>query len=98
MRCGGRSGAGMGQVSITINGRTHRLRCDDGEEARVLALADHVRRRLDDVRAAHGQVGEERMLLMAALLVCDEFFDARDRAEMAEASAAAAGVVRPRGR
>ena len=67
----------MGQVTVTLNGRTYRLRCGDGEEERLIALADHVRGKLDTLVAQYGQAGDDRLLLMAALLIADELWDAR---------------------
>ena len=75
----------MGQVSVTMNGRTFRLRCDDGEEERLLSVADHVRGHVDRLIGQHGQIGDERLLLMAAILITDEFFEQRDRMGMAPA-------------
>lgn len=69
----------MGQVTVTLNGRTYRLRCEDGEEQRLLALAEHVRGKIDSLVAQFGQIGEDRLLLMASLLVADELFDTRDQ-------------------
>jgi cell division protein ZapA len=69
----------MGHVTLTLNGRAYRLRCDDGEERRLVALADHVRGKVDALVAEFGQVGDDRLLLMAALLVADEYFEARER-------------------
>jgi cell division protein ZapA len=68
----------MGQVAITLNGRSYRLRCGDGEEQRLFALAEHVRAKLDDLTREFGQVGDDRLLLMAALLIADELFDLRE--------------------
>lgn len=70
-------GGGMGHVAVTLNGRTYRMRCDDGQEQRLFALADHVRAKVDGLVREFGQVGEDRLLLMAALLVADEVFDLR---------------------
>src|SRR5262245_25616575 len=67
----------MGQVTVTLNGRTYRLRCGDGEEPRLLELAEYVRQRIDALAAEFGQVGDERLLLMALLLITDELWDAR---------------------
>lgn len=67
----------MGQVTITLNGRSYRLRCGDGEEARLLELADYVAGRLSSLAAEFGRVGDERLLVMTALLIADELFDAR---------------------
>lgn len=67
----------MGQATITLNGRTYRLRCGDGEEPRLLALAAHVRDKIERLASEFGQVGDDRLMVMAALLVTDELFDAR---------------------
>jgi cell division protein ZapA len=83
----------MGQVAIRVNGRTYRLRCGDGEETRLLALAAHVGDKVDSLVKDYGQIGEERLMLMAALLVCDEYFEARERANAAT-PAASGGAVR----
>ena len=69
----------MGQVTVTLNGRTYRLSCGDGEEERLLSLAGHVRERIEALSTEFGHAGDDRLLLMAALLVTDELFDARDR-------------------
>ena len=59
----------MGQVTVTLNGRTYRLRCGDGEEPRLLELADHVRGKVDELTRQFGQIGDERLLVLAALLI-----------------------------
>ena len=89
----------MGQVTVTLNGRTYRLRCGDGEEARLLQLAGHLEQRIDSLAAEFGQVGDERLLLMAALLIADELWDMRERlqqydADPAEDAGNLDGVVR----
>lgn len=73
----------MGQVTVTLNSRTYRLRCGDGEEERLLLLAEHVRAKLDELVAEFDQCGDDRLLLMTALLVTDELWDARTKAERA---------------
>ena len=78
----------MGQVTVTLNGRTYRLRCEDGEEQRLLALAEHVKAKLDWLVSEFGQIGEDRLLLMASLLVADELFETRERTTALESAAA----------
>jgi len=68
----------MRQVTVTVNGRTYRLSCGDDEEERLQRLADYVAGKVDELAGEFGQVGEERLLLMAALLIGDELFDARE--------------------
>jgi cell division protein ZapA len=67
----------MGQVAITLNDRTYRLVCDDGEEDRLVDLAQIVKGKIDALRADVGHVGDERLMLMAALLIADELVEAR---------------------
>ena len=72
----------MGQVSVTLNGRTYRLACEEGEEERLLELATHVKERVEHLTLEFGQVGDDRLLLMAALLVADELWDTRRALEV----------------
>lgn len=69
----------MGQVAVKLNGKTYHLRCGDGEEQRLAVLAAHVNDRIEALAAEFGQVGDERLMLMAALLTADELLDTRDR-------------------
>ncbi len=67
----------MAEVVITFNHRTYRFACGEGEEERLRAIAAYLKTKLDALSAEHGQVGDERLVLMAALLIADELFDAR---------------------
>ncbi|MAF49140.1 MAG: cell division protein ZapA [Rhodospirillales bacterium] len=62
----------MAKVSVTINNRKYEIACDDGQEAHLSRLAQYVDRRVDELVAAVGQVGDARLLVMASLLVADE--------------------------
>jgi cell division protein ZapA len=80
----------MAQVTVALNGRSYRLRCGDGEEGRLADLANHVSRRIDDLALEFGQYGDQRLLVMATLLIADEMLDLRAEvgrleAELAEA-------------
>ncbi len=76
----------MGQVTVTINGRSYRLRCGDGEESRLAMLADNLSLRVDRLAMDFGQHGDERLLIMAALLATDELLDAKSRLQALEAA------------
>lgn len=69
----------MAQVTITLNGRTYRLQCGDGEEPRLIELADVVRGKLQSLVSEFGQAGDDRLLLMTALLIADELLETRAR-------------------
>ena len=74
----------MGQVAINVNGRSYRFDCGDGEEARLKELAASVKGRVDTLVREYGSVGDERLMLMAALLITDELWDARASLEAAQ--------------
>lgn len=65
----------MPLVNVMINGRAYTIACDDGEETHLKELAAHVDVKAREVLGSVGQVGETRMLLMAALLLADEHHD-----------------------
>lgn len=90
----------MGQVTVSVNGRSYRLVCGDGEEARVRELAALLSSRVDTLVGQLGQAGEPRLLLMAGLLLADELLDTRAKldealAEAAEALRATLAVANP---
>ncbi len=69
----------MGQINVTINGQDYKLACRDGEEERLGSLAKYVSDKTESLVESLGQVGETRILLMAALLVADELADAEEK-------------------
>jgi len=68
----------MPQVSLTIGKKTYRLSCEEGEEPRIHALASHFAARADELGERYPRMPSDQLFLMAALLVTDELFEARD--------------------
>ena len=68
----------MGQVVVTVNGRAFPIACADGEEARTRRLAQYLDSKVADFVQAHGQVGEARLILLAALVIADELSEASE--------------------
>lgn len=66
----------MAIVTLTINGRSYEVTCDDGQESHLTKLAEHIDDRVQELAAAVGQVGEARLLVMASLLLADELYEA----------------------
>ena len=95
----------MGQVNLTVNGRPFAVTCDDGQEGRIRRLGQYVEAKVGEFVGSVGQVGEARLLLLAALVIADELADANEalrverngtraaEAETAAASDAAAGNI-----
>lgn len=87
----------MGQVAITLMGRSYRFVCGDGEEVRIKALGDYVRTKVDQLSRDLGRTTDDRLLVMAALMLADELFEAREASASAPASdTQVAAPTRPR--
>ncbi|HVH81511.1 MAG TPA: cell division protein ZapA [Stellaceae bacterium] len=68
----------MGQIVVTVNGRAFPLNCADGEEPRLRRLAAYVDGKIGEFAKIHGQIGEARLILLAALVIADELDDTND--------------------
>ncbi len=80
----------MGQVSVTVNGHPYKVACDDGQEPRIRRLAQYVDARVGEFVKNVGQVGEARLLLLAALVIADELSDANEALQQEQSRARAA--------
>jgi cell division protein ZapA len=70
----------MAQVSVTIDNRKYRLACNEGEEARLESLAGIIDSKIGELRASFGEIGDQRLVVMAALTIADNLAEARDEA------------------
>ena len=62
----------MGQVSVTLNGRTYRLECGSGEEAHLIELSEYLASHVETMKHKFGQVGHNRLIMMAAVMVTEQ--------------------------
>ncbi len=69
----------MPQVTISINGRVYRMGCDEGQEQMLLDLAQNIDGRIERYKTSFGEVGDMRLLLMAAMEMGDELGEMRRR-------------------
>ncbi|MBX9648401.1 MAG: cell division protein ZapA [Xanthobacteraceae bacterium] len=69
----------MSHINVTINGRQYRMACEEGQEVRLLKLAESLETRVGELRGKFGEIGDARLTVMAALTVCDELLDANQR-------------------
>lgn len=67
----------MAKAEITVHGRDYSVACAPGQEARLRDLARRLDQRVARIAEAVGEVGEERLLLVAALAMLDELDAAR---------------------
>ncbi len=69
----------MSHINVTINGRQYRMACEEGQEVRLLKLAENLETRIQSLRGKFGEIGDARLTVMAALTACDELVDAGNR-------------------
>lgn len=79
----------MATAVVVIAGRTYRMSCENGEEQRIEELARYVESKIESMRESFGEIGDQRILVMAALAIADEATDARSRAGEIESEIAA---------
>lgn len=75
----------MPQIVVTIDGKTYRMACAEGDEAHLEGLAASVDRRIAELRAGLGELGDQRLTVMAAIMASDELSDAQARVAELEA-------------
>lgn len=85
----------MAQVVVKVNGREFPLTCADGQETRTRRLAQYVDSKVAEFTKTVGQVGEARLILLAALVIADELSDANEalRLERSRQGAASGGAA-----
>ena len=81
----------MGQVVVKVSGRDFALSCPDGQEPRLRRLAQYVDAKTAEFAKNLGQVGEARLILLAALVIADELSDANEALQQERSRALAVG-------
>ena len=58
-----------------MNGRSYRMACDDGQEEHVVELGQRFDAAIEELRASVGEVGDQRLMVMAGILMTDRMLD-----------------------
>jgi cell division protein ZapA len=78
----------MGQVNVTISGKLYRMACDDGQEAHLTELAERLGATVEDLRQRFGEIGDQRLTVMAAITMADQYSETETRLAALEAEIA----------
>ena len=70
----------MAQVIITINDREYPIACENGQEARIMQLAQILDQKAQMLKSFSGKISENMLLAMIGILVADDLFEARKSA------------------
>ena len=75
----------MAQVSVTIAGRLYRMACGEGEEEHLQGLGRRLDAKIAELRGSFGEIGDQRITVMAALTMADQLAEAERRIAALEA-------------
>jgi cell division protein ZapA len=78
----------MAQVNVTISGKTYRMACDDGQEEHLGRLAERIDQLVERLRGEFGEIGDQRLTVMAAITLADQNAEAEGRLAQLEAKIA----------
>jgi len=69
----------MANVNIKFNGKEFLLSCDDGQEEHLEQLSINLNNKFDDLKNSLGNIGENKLLLIASIKVMDEYFETKKK-------------------
>jgi len=75
----------LAQVTVYISGRSYRMACEDGQEAQLRALAESFDHEINVLRSIFGEIGDQRLTVMAGIKVYDEMSSLKTRIATVEA-------------
>ena len=71
----------MANVSIKFNGKEFLLSCDDGQEEHLEELLIQINKKFNDLKNSLGNLGENKLLLITAVKVIDEYHETKKKVE-----------------
>ena len=71
----------MANVSIKFNGKEFLLSCDDGQEEHLEELLIQINQKFNDLKNNLGNLGENKLLLITAVKVMDEYYETKKSVE-----------------
>lgn len=74
----------MPEVNVEINGRKYRMACEEGQQQHLIGLADRFNDHVESLKGAVGEIGDNRLTVMAGIAVVDELAEAEKRIKALE--------------
>ena len=71
----------MANVSIKFNNKEFLLSCEDGQEEQLEELLIHINQKFNDLKNNLGNLGENKLLLITAVKIMDEYFETKKRVD-----------------
>jgi len=79
----------VAQVNVSINNRQYRMACEDGQEDHLRQLAKNLDDRINSLRGQFGEIGDSRLVVMAALMIADDVLETGKKVRRLEQEIAA---------
>ena len=74
----------MPEVNVEINGRKYRMACEEGQQQHLIGLAERFNTHVEALKGAVGEIGDNRLTVMAGIAVVDELAEAERRIKALE--------------
>jgi cell division protein ZapA len=74
----------MPEVNVEVNGRKYRMACEEGQEAHLLSLAERFNTMIEEFKGSFGEIGDNRLTVMAGISVLDELVEVERKLKQAE--------------
>ena len=65
----------MANINIKFNNKDYLLSCDDGQVENLKELGKHLDSKYNELKKNLGNIGENKLLLITAIKMVDEYFD-----------------------
>jgi|TARA_B100000959_G_scaffold186526_1_gene195079 cell division protein ZapA len=72
----------MANVNIKFNNKEYLLSCDEGQEENLKELADYLDSKYNNLKKKLGNIGEGKLLLIAAIQMVDDYFDLKKKVDI----------------
>ncbi len=72
----------MANVNIKFNNKDYLLSCDDGQEESLKKLTSFLDKKYKELNEKLGNIGENKLLLITAIQLIDEYFDLKERVSL----------------
>ena len=74
----------MPEVNVEINGRKYRMACEEGQQQHLIGLAERFNGHVESLKGAVGEIGDNRLTVMAGIAVVDELAEAERKIKALE--------------
>ena len=71
----------MANVNVKFNNKEYLLSCDEGQEENLKELANYLDSKYNNLKKNLGNIGEGKLLLIAAIQMVDDYFDLKKKVD-----------------